>query len=43
MLAGGDVVIVGTDPMRLPSWTGADWTVAEFGPTPRNPGVGSRS
>ena len=40
MLGGGDVVIVGTDPMRLLSWTGTDWIVDEFGPTPRHPAGG---
>jgi hypothetical protein len=40
MLGRDDVVIVGTDPMRLLSWSGADWIVEEFGPTPRERGGG---
>jgi hypothetical protein len=40
MLARSDVVVVGTDPIRLLSWTGTDWTEEAFGPTQRDPAGG---
>ena len=40
MLGGGEVVTVGTDTVRLLSWTGSDWIEDEFGPMPRDPAGG---
>ena len=40
MLGAREVVVVGTDPIRLLSWTGTEWTEEDFGPTSRDPAGG---
>lgn len=40
MLGAREIVVVGTNPMRLLSWTGAEWLVDEFGTTSRDPAGG---
>jgi hypothetical protein len=40
MLAKSDVVVVGTDPIRLLSWTSTQWTDEVFGPADRDPAGG---